>query len=712
MSRKKGKKKQYRREQDWGKLSLWQERLALSDRDNSANVTRMNEREQLYNGDRKLRPLVQSDRKGEETPHVRNIIFENIESQVSTSIPQPKVTPRREKDERLANVIEHFLRGELDRQPFETMNDMAERTVPIQGGTGWMAEWDNGKRTHTTVGELAVSLIHPKQLAPQPGIYTGIEDMDWVIIKMPTTKATVWRRYGINVRLESESEPEVRGAGGQQTNEDSLTQYIGFAKNDEQGIDRFSWVNDVVLEDIQNYQARRQPYCKKCGRVRPNPGQVISNDVRKPGNLLPDPSGGYAGGLLPDPGQMAAGHILAEHVADAYMDPEREDTFLAGAEPGAGDEPVQKYDGGPCPWCGGEKWESREEEYEKILLPVRTAAGNVIPGAHPAQEPEGGAVMVPTLVPYYKPDCYPIVLQKSVSVFGQLLGNSDVDAIEDQQNTINRLEKKIIDRIVKAGTRITLPPKANLQMDPEDGERWYLEKPSDKAMIDVYEFTGNLQYELAYLAQVYEESRQILGITDSFQGRKDPTATSGKAKEYSAAMAAGRLESKRVMKQAAYAKIYELMFKFALAYSDEPRPVTYQDQNGKTVYEEFNRYDFLEQDADGQWYWNDQFLFSCDTAGPLASNREAMWQETRMNLQTGAFGDPASTETLVLFWTKMDLLHYPGAAQTKKWLEEKLQRERQQQAMMQQYQMQQAAMQYPGAGGAATVPAQKVAIPV
>lgn len=138
----------------------------------------------------------------------------------------------------------------------------------------------------------------------------------------------------------------------------------------------------------------------------------------------------------------------------------------------------------------------------------------------------------------------------------------------------------------------------------------------------------------------------------------------------------------------------------------------YQDQNGKTVYEEFNRYDFLEQDADGQWYWNDQFLFSCDTAGPLASNREAMWQETRMNLQTGAFGDPASTETLVLFWTKMDLLHYPGAAQTKKWLEEKLQRERQQQAMMQQYQMQQAAMQYPGAGGAATVPAQQVAIPV
>ncbi len=83
------------------------------------------------------------------------------------------------------------------------------------------------------------------------------------------------------------------------------------------------------------------------------------------------------------------------------------------------------------------------------------------------------------------------------------------------------------------------------------------------------------------------------------------------------------------MKDAAYAAIFELMFKFALAYSDEPRPVSYKDSKGETRYEEFNRYDFLEQGEDGFWHWNDQFLFSCDTSAPLASNREAMWQETR-----------------------------------------------------------------------------------
>ena len=53
-----------------------------------------------------------------------------------------------------------------------------------------------------------------------------------------------------------------------------------------------------------------------------------------------------------------------------------------------------------------------------------------------------------------------------------------------------------------------------------------------------------------------------------------------------------------------------------------------------------------------------------------------------MNLQTGAFGDPAATDTLILFWGKMADLHYPGAADTKKYLEDRLQREQEQQRQM------------------------------
>ena len=619
------------------KLREWQERLSQSDKRWSVEVEKMNERESIYNGLRTMTPLVPGDthRDGtkKKTSHVRNITFENIESQVSSAIPQPKVTPRRKKDEHLANVIEHFLRNELDRLPFEAINDLAERTVPIQGGVGFLVEWDNTKRTSTTVGEVNVTLVHPKQFAPQPDVYTSIADMDYFIVKVPTTKGCIERRYGVVLETEGESEPDIRGGDGS-TSEENLTLYMGYALNDHGGIDRYTWVNDTELESLEDYQARRQPVCERCGKVKPLAGQEVNGSV---------------------------------------------------------------YAGGACPWCGGKKWDERVQDFEELRVPVHRSDGTFLGGTEAAGEP--------TKIPFYRPDCYPIVLQRSVSVYGQLLGNSDVDMIRDQQNTSNRIEQKIIDRLMKAGTRITLPDRADLRTDPEDSERWYIGKPSDKQLIDVYDFSGNLQYELTYLSQVYEEARQIIGITDSFQGRRDATATSGKAKEFSAAQAAGRLESKRVMKNAAYAELFEVMFKFWLAYSDEPRPVTYKDSTGETVYEEFNRYDFLETGEDGEWHWNDQFLFSCDTSAPLASNREAMWQETRQNLQTGAFGDPTDIETLILFWAKMEELHYPGAGQTKKHLEEKAQRaeemQRMQQEMQRAQQRAQGAPQEMPEGGAA-----------
>ena len=672
------------------KLDIWQRRLADSDAAWKPEMERMDRREHLYSGDRELRALTKGD-EGQKAPHIRNIVFENIESQVSSAIPSPKVTPRRKEDEGLADKIEHWLRCELDRLPFETINDQAERTVPIQGGVGFLVAWDNRKRTHDTVGEEEVAFLHPKQFAPQPGIYTGIQDMDWFIVRQPTTKENIRRRYDVNVEDEGEQEPQVRGTGDEDTADDAVTMYIGYAKNDRGGIDRYVWVNDIELEDLENYQARRVPVCAHCGRVRPLPGQVIQNRQAVVETAEQDAVEAEQDIVAAETRKQIAGRALAMQLAQDVA------AGLGGgletlAAEGAAAEPEDqrlRYDGeGPCPWCGSTNWTTKEQEYEEVTLPIANSSGLVIPGAQPEIDENGRSVMRPTKIPFYRPDVFPVVLQKSVSVYGQLLGNSDVDVIEDQQNTTNRMEKKIIDRLVKAGTRITLPAKATLRTDPVDGERWFLDSPADKAMIDVYQFSGDLQYELTYLATVYEEARQILGITDSFQGRTDPTATSGKAKEFSAAQAAGRLESKRTMKQAAYAQLFELMFKFWLAYSDEPRPISYKDNEGNTVYEEISRYDFLKQDKDGQYYWEDQFLFGCDDSAPLASNREAMWQETRMNLQTGAFGDPSSTETLILFWSKMEELHYPGAGETKKYLEKRLQQEQQRAAQAQQMQIQ------------------------
>ena len=601
-----------------GKLQLWQERLEKSRSAYQDELAEMDRRESLYRGDRKIEANANSGRTPvKKASYVRNIVAELIEAQVDSNIPQPKVTPRNPDDEGRAKLIEDFLRNELDRLPFERINDMQERTAPIQGGSWFLCEWDNFGHTHTTVGELAVSLLHPKQVLPQAGV-NDPREMDYIIVCTAQTKKAVRRRYGVDVSGEGESNPEYRTAGepaygGTRENADELvTLNTAYYRNGRGGIGRFSWVNDVVVEDLPDYQAHILRRCKKCG-------QTVSGES--------------------------------------------------------------------CPFCGSSAMEAFTEEEETLIEDYTQADGTVIQavaGYEPREEadPRTGAVVevqepAPTRVPRYKPDMFPLVLRRNVSVFGQVLGDSDVDKIRDEQNLIKKLGTKIEEKLLKGGSYVTLPKGVNIRKD--DGELKVIEidDPAKKAVIGVITVQPDIGSDVNYLEAAYQSARQTIGVTDSFQGRKDPTATSGKAKEFAAAQTAGRLESKRVMKQAAYADLFEMMFKFALAYADEPRPVSSRDAHGKTEYRIFDRREFLKQDAAGQWYWDDEFLFSCDTTAPLASNREAMWQETRMNLDSGAFGDPTSLETLILFWTKMEMLHYPGASDTRTYLEERLARQEQ-----------------------------------
>ena len=668
---------------DKQKLRMWQERLDRNESQYDGELSRMDARERQYAGGKDIRPMVKLERM-HKTPHMRNISAELVEAQVNSSIPQPKVTARREKDQRLANIIEDMLRNELDRLPLEQINDMMERTVPIQGGGIYLLEWDNTMRTHTTIGELTISAMHPKQVIPQDGVYTGIEDMDYIFLKVPQTKEYIFRRYGVDVSGESESDPDVKSADGETAADDMVTQVMAFYRNDSGGIGLYSWVNNTELEDLEDYQARRLRRCKVCGAVEPMDAQPAEERVMEDGR--------FPG--MPDLEEMAA-EAAEEDEDQDDLDLEEDRREMPA---GGGGRTV-------CPYCGSDEWEDQEEEYQEVWFDIQRSDGSVIQGQHvepmvsETEVDENGQPLVyrevvPTKVPFYKPNIYPVILQKNVSVYGRFLGDSDLDKIESQQNTTNRIEAKIIEKLVKSGSYITLPDDASIRVDSEDMKIIRPGSAANKALIDVYDMQANVEYDLAYLAQVYEEARQEIGITDSFQGRQDSTATSGKAKEFAAAQSAGRLESKRIMKDAAYAALFEAMFKFKLAYADEPRPVVSRDMNGNPLYETFCKYDFLEQDEAGNWYWNDNFIFSCDTSAPLANNREAMWQETRMNLQTGAFGDPASLDTLILFWTKMDLLHYPGAGETKRYLEEKLRAQQtQQQAMMAMAARQQQAQQ-------------------
>jgi len=512
--------------------------------------------------------------------NVRNIAYELIESQVDSSIPMPKVTALHEGDEHLARSIERALVNKVKILKLSILNDLMERTVPVQGGDFFLVEWDNTMGFHSNYGDVNVMEISPRQVIPQPGV-SKIEDMDYVFIQTAQTKKFVKDKYNVNVEDASEEYKDIRGAEGETgLDTDIVTVNTVYYKNDGK-IGRFVWVDDYTLEDLDDYQARITRKCKECG------------------------------------------YVTEEKV---------------------------------CPVCGSTKFEETEDKVQEIRIPLMQESG--IDEMGMPVEVEAEEVIT---IDYYKPNCFPLIVRKNVSKSNSLLGFSDVKVIEDQQDLIKKVGSRAAEKTLKGGSIVTLPRGVKVETTDKELKIARLDDPQQKSMIDVLNMQVNIQQDMTMVNKAYEDARSTLGITDAFQGKYDPSAVSGTAKQYSINQAAGRLESKRVMKNDAYAKLYELMFKFWLSYADDPLPITGSGINGEQDFDILDKKDFIKQDAAGEYYWNDEFLFETDPTSTMMANREAMWQQIDMKLQSGAFGQLGTLETMRLYWSLMEKNHYPNA---------------------------------------------------
>ena len=338
-----------------------------------------------------------------------------------------------------------------------------------------------------------------------------------------------------------------------------------------------------------------------------------------------------------------------------------------------------------CPQCGSRRFEESEDEFMEIRIPLLNEQ-TIDPVTGLPMDVNAEQVIT---VEYYKPNCFPLIVRKNVSKSNSLLGFSDVKVIEDQQDLIKKVGSKAAEKTLKGGSIVTLPRNVKLETTDKELKIARLDDPQQKAMIDILNMQVNIQQDLQMVNKAYEDARSTLGITDAFQGKYDPSAVSGTAKQYSINQAAGRLESKRVMKNDAYAKLYEMMFKFWLAYADDPLPITGSGVNGEQEYDVLDKMEFLKQDSAGEYYWNDEFLFETDPTSTMMANREAMWQQIDMKLQSGAFGQLGSLETMRLYWSLMEKNHYPNAGDVLSQIEMMI-------AEQQQMQAQQAAMQQGG----------------
>ena len=92
------------------KLEQWQEKYQKAKSSWSGTKEELLKYSALYEGTYEIEttdPTLKG--KVKKAKSVRNIIAENIDTIVDSNIPTPKVTAKREKDEKKADMIENFL---------------------------------------------------------------------------------------------------------------------------------------------------------------------------------------------------------------------------------------------------------------------------------------------------------------------------------------------------------------------------------------------------------------------------------------------------------------------------------------------------------------------------------------------------------------------------------------------------------------------------
>ena len=317
-----------------------------------------------------------------------------------------------------------------------------------------------------------------------------------------------------------------------------------------------------------------------------------------------------------------------------------------------------------CPVCGGTsfKFQNAEEDIlNEDLINIYNPYEAGETEDQNAQLKQEVFLQAGSVVPFYKVRQLPFVPRPAISSLDSIYGMSEVKVVLDMQDAVNKILTKSVDKTLKSGIIMSKPEKVKMSDQDETVKVVGLRSAEEAAMFQTKQVLADTTQDIVLANQLYDSAKASSGITDSFQGKHDASATSGKAKQYAAMQSAGRIESLRVMKQAAFAGVYELLFKYLLAFSDETRKFVRVLPDGESVEQTWNKYMFLDKDQYGEIYYRDDFHFDCDPAATLSQNRVSMWQETTDKFIQGAFGNPADPRTLEVYWNTMDALQYPLA---------------------------------------------------
>lgn len=321
-----------------------------------------------------------------------------------------------------------------------------------------------------------------------------------------------------------------------------------------------------------------------------------------------------------------------------------------------------------CEICGSKKFKYVPVKEEILSEPLTYLTNPYRTGTTPDANQDNivadtnKSIPAGTTIPHYLIRQLPFVPYIRVSAPKSIYGISEVELILEDQDLINKFLLKAEKKSSKSRAVVTKLKDTNIIDDDAEISYIEVESPQEGQAIQTKQIMSDISQELSNATILYDLAKSTVGITDTDQGKNDPSARSGKAKQLQMAASAQRNYAPDKLRNLAFSGVYELIFKYLLAYCDEPRTFVSLLPDGTEMEQTWSKYMFLAQDSNGNYYYRDDFAWSVDDATEITQDRASMWQLIDNDYINGTLGSQVDPmRALEMFWQMKEQYGYPTA---------------------------------------------------
>ena len=238
--------------------------------------TRFDEWEAMYQGGRDFGNIV--DTLATSQREIRtNVNFPRmiVESLIDLGVPDPEFKPVAKDDEEPVQMLENYVKYIVRAaQPsLQEINLHNERRVMKFGGAFWKIHWENNVKKGGYIGEIGISMPHPKDIIPNHGA-TSTDDMNHyhhvvnhtageILKKWPDVTKNDLEGFGALFHEYDEFSGSQRitvsdqQSGDKEMNLEKYSVVETTYRDEDNDICKFWWTGDLVLQHLPKFYYRR-----------------------------------------------------------------------------------------------------------------------------------------------------------------------------------------------------------------------------------------------------------------------------------------------------------------------------------------------------------------------------------------------------------------------------------------------------------------------